>query len=324
MMDKIPVIAVVGPTASGKTALAAALAKALDGEVISADSMQIYKHMDIATAKPTAEETLGVPHHLIDFLEPEESFSAARYCELASEAIRDIRSRFKLPVITGGTGLYVDSLLGGTRFLDLETDPKLRQSIASELKEKGMDAMLGYIRSFDPESAERLSAERNPKRVIRCIEVYKASGVTQTELNIQQLSVESPYRAVKLGLTASDREYLYERINRRVDIMLENGLLDEARAFYERGFSDTAAAAIGYKELLPYLKGELDLSVCVSNLKRATRRYAKRQLTWFRRDGDIHWFNIDEQSFETILSSAIDIIRKEWSYEQQRQDLKPY
>lgn len=310
-MEKIPVIAVVGPTASGKTALAVSLAKKLGGEVISADSMQIYKHMDIATAKPTADETQGVRHHLIDFLEPDESFSVARFCELARAAVDDIRGRGKLSVIAGGTGLYIDSLLGNTQFEDIEIDPALRAQVTAELEEKGIDAMLDHIRSFDPESADRLSAERNPKRIVRCIEVYRASGMTQTELNRRQIGTESPYKAVKLGLRAADREYIYERINMRVNIMLDRGLLEEAKEFYKRDLGDTAAAAIGYKELLPYLSGELPLEICVGNLKRATRRYAKRQLTWFGRDPEIHWFNIDEMSFEEIENESLKIICKE-------------
>ena len=309
-MERNPVVAVVGPTASGKTALSVALAKALGGEVISADSMQIYRSMDVATAKPTAEEMQGVTHHLIDFLEPGESFSVARYCELAKAAIADIRGRGRLPILCGGTGLYVDSLLNNMRFEEQEYDPALRAAITAELEQKGIDVMLDELRSFDPESADRLAEGRNPKRIIRCFEVYRSTGMTQTELNSRQLSAESPYRAIRLGLTAADREFLYERINRRVDLMLENGLLDEARAFYRGGYGETAAAAIGYKELLPYLHGEADLESCIESLKRATRRYAKRQLTWFRRDESTRWFEIDNMSFDEIKAEAITYIKK--------------
>ena len=309
-MDRQLVVAVVGPTASGKTALAVAIAKALNGEVVSADSMQIYRHMDVATAKPDAHEMQGIRHHLMDFAEPSERFSVARYCELARAAVADIHSRGKLPIIAGGTGLYIDALLGNMRFIGDEADPALRAAINAELAQKGVDAMLSEIRGFDPASAERLARERNPKRIVRCIEVYRSLGITQTELNLRQAGVPSPYRAVKLGLKAADRAYLYERINRRVDHMLANGLLDEARAFYRGDFGETAAAAIGYKELLPYLNGERELDVCVENLKRATRRYAKRQLTWFQRDGEIHWFPIDELCFDEILSAALELIRK--------------
>lgn len=311
MRRKIPVLAVVGPTASGKTALSVALALRRDGEIISADSMQVYKHMDIATAKPTAEEKKGVPHYLMDLLEPTEEFSVARFCSLAKPLIADISDRGKLPIIAGGTGLYVDSLLGNVDFTETKIDPDLRAELHRELDEKGVDSMLELIRTFDPESADRLAVGRNPKRILRCVEVYRSTGMTQTQLNAAQTAVESPYAATKIGLTASDREYLYERINRRVELMLDMGLLDEARAFYHSSYGATANAAIGYKELLPYLEGSLSLEECVENLKRATRRYAKRQLTWFRRDPAIHWYEIDRMSFEEILGSALNLINKD-------------
>lgn len=308
-MEKIPVAAVVGPTASGKTAFAVELALRLHGEIISADSMQVYRHMDIATAKPTIEERKGVPHHLMDFLEPSEEFSVARFCELAKPLIAEIRDRGKLPIIAGGTGLYVDSLLGNVNFTETEADPALRAELQREFDNEGIDAMLDLIRVFDPESADRLAVGRNPKRILRCIEVYRTTGMTQTEINAAQTAKGSPYRAIKIGLTAADREYLYERINRRVDLMLEDGLLDEARAYYDADYGVTSAAAIGYKELLPYLRGESSLDECVENLKRSTRRYAKRQLTWFRREPSIHWFEIDRMSFEEILGSALTLIK---------------
>ena len=307
---KQKVIAVIGPTASGKTALSVEIAKRFGGEIISADSMQIYKYMDIATAKPTEDEKQGIPHHLMDFVEPSESFSVARFCELATKAINDIADRGKLPVIAGGTGLYVDSLLNGMQFEDQQINQVLRTSLSMELQEKGIDHMLDVIRAFDPASAERLSVERNPKRIIRCIEVYRLTGTTQTELNELQQRYDAPYDALKIGLSALDREYLYDRIDRRVDLMMENGLLEEARRFYDGDFGSTASAAIGYKELLPYLKGEQELEICVGNLKRATRRYAKRQQTWFKRDPAVHWFNIDELSFEDIKSKAEELIRQ--------------
>ena len=307
---KQKVIAVIGPTASGKTALSVEIAKRFGGEIISADSMQIYKYMDIATAKPTEDEKQGIPHHLMDFVEPSESFSVARFCELAAKAINDIADREKLPVIAGGTGLYVDSLLNGMQFEDQQINQVLRTSLSMELQEKGIDHMLDVIRAFDPASAERLSVERNPKRIIRCIEVYRLTGTTQTELNELQQRYDAPYDTLKIGLSALDREYLYDRIDRRVDLMMENGLLEEARRFYDGEFGSTASAAIGYKELLPYLKGEQELEICVGNLKRATRRYAKRQQTWFKRDPAVHWFNIDELSLEDIKSKAEELIRQ--------------
>lgn len=310
-MEKIPLVAVVGPTASGKTALSVEIAKALDGEIVSADSMQIYRGLDIATAKPSEDEKQGIPHHLMDFVDPCESFSVARFCELGHEAIQDIYSRKKLPIIAGGTGLYVDALLGAMRFEGQDEDLALRVLITTELQEKGIDKMLEEIRTFDPESAERLGIERNPKRIVRCIEVYRSTGMTQTELNKKQLNADPPYRTVKIGLSATDRDYLYDRIDRRVNQMMDNGLLEEARRFYDSDFGDTAAAAIGYKELLPYLEGEQDLDICVGSLKRSTRRYAKRQQTWFKRDPSIRWFMIDRLSFDAITSEAIDYIKKE-------------
>lgn len=308
-MDKIPVAAVVGPTASGKTALAVELALRLNGEVISADSMQIYRGMDIATAKPTADEMRGVPHHLIDFLDPGEEFSVARYCELARPIIADIADRGRLPIIAGGTGLYIDSLLGNVDFTEAQTDPTLRAELQRELDEKGVNGMLDVLRSFDPASADELAPGRNPKRILRAIEVYRSTGMTRTQLNLAQTAHESPYRTIRIGLRAEDREYLYERINRRVDRMLDDGLLDEAGRFYEGSSGVTAAAAIGYKELLPYLRGEDSLESCVESLKRSTRRYAKRQLTWFNRDPDIRWFSIDRVSFGEIADEAEQIIK---------------
>lgn len=314
-MMKQNVVVVIGPTASGKTALSVELAKRFSGEIVSADSMQIYRYMDIATAKPTEDEKQGIPHHLMDFLEPTEDFSVARYCDLAKSAIKDIASRGRLPIIAGGTGLYVDSLLDDMRFEETEVDPSLRAAITAELEKKGIDAMLEHIASFDPASAVRLGAERNPKRIIRCVEVYCSTGMTQTQLNEAQKSADSPYHTLKIGLTAADRDFLYERINRRVDLMMDSGLEEETRRFYDSDFGQTASAAIGYKELLPYLNGEQDLDICVANLKRATRRYAKRQMTWFKRDDSVYWFNIDERSPDEILSEATEIIKKEFQYE---------
>ena len=312
-MDRIPVIAVVGPTASGKTKLAVELALRLDGEIISADSMQVYRHMDIATAKPTDEEKKDVPHHLMDFLDPSEDFSVARFCELAKPLIADIRGRGKLPIVAGGTGLYIDSLLGNVTFAQAEADPDLREKLRQELDAIGIDGTLDYIRTFDPDSADRLAAGRNPKRILRCIEVYRTTGMTQTALNAAQTAAPTPYKAIKIGLTAADRQYLYDRIGRRVDMMLDSGLLEEARAFYSASSGVTSAAAIGYKELLPYLRGEESLENCIENLKRSTRRYAKRQLTWLRRDPTVRWMEIDRMGFDEILSKALAIIQKDCS-----------
>ena len=308
-MDRIPVVAVVGPTASGKTALAVELCRRLNGEVISADSMQIYRGMDIATAKPTDEEMRGVRHHLIDFVQPGEEFSVARYCELAHPIIKDISARGALPVIAGGTGLYIDSLLSNVRFSESDSDPELRARLQTVADSEGVDALLSELREFDPESADELAAGRNPKRIIRAIEMYRVTGMTRTQLNKAQTSADTPYRALRIGLRADDRAFLYDRIDRRVDDMLARGLIGEARRFYSETSSATASAAIGYKELKPYLDGRQSLDECADRLKRATRRYAKRQLTWFSRGGDVRWFSIDTQSFDEIADKAEQIIK---------------
>lgn len=310
-MNKIKVISVVGPTASGKTRLAAELAVRFGGEVVSADSMQIYKDMKIATAKPDEEEMRGVAHHLIDFLPLGESYSVARFKEDAAAAIEDIHSRGKLPVIAGGTGLYIDSLLKNVEFFGDTRDEKLTRSLFEICDEKGVDFLLETLREFDPESAQRMSAERNPKRIVRAIEFYKTTGITITEQNRRSLKNESPYSAVKLGITFHDRQKLYDRINLRVDLMLERGLLDEAREVLSKNLSGTAAVAIGCKELAPYINGEADLEQCVEKLKRETRRYAKRQLTWFRRDPEINWLFADgECGFEALIEEAVKISDK--------------
>jgi len=308
-MKRIPVAAVVGPTASGKTALAVELALRLNGEVISADSMQIYRQMDIATAKPDADEMRGVRHHLIDCLDPGEVFSVARFVASARPLIEDITARGKLPIVAGGTGLYIDALFGNMQFEDEETDPALREELKGFYETEGFDRLLNRLRALDPEAAERLSPGRNPRRVIRALEICLSSGMTQTQLNQSRLAQPSPYHTVKLGLRCSDRAYLYERIDRRVDQMLARGLEEEARRFYQQNAGATAAAAIGYKELYPYLCGESDLDTCVENLKRATRRYAKRQLTWFGRDPGIRWFEIDTTPFNVIADEGERIIK---------------
>lgn len=307
---KIPLISVVGPTASGKTSLAIKLAKLFDGEIVSADSMQIYKGMDIATAKPSVSEQQEIKHHLIDFLDVDKSFSVAQYCELAHDVICDIHSRGKMPILAGGTGLYVDSLINNITFAQCDSDEELRQTLYSDYVEHGVDYLLDMLSQFDSEAAVRLSTEKNVKRIIRAIEVYKTTGVTMTQHNLNSKLYESPYKTVKLGLTATDRQYLYDRINRRVDIMVENGLVEEAREFMNVTHSTTSSMAIGHKELLPYLKGESDLDACIENLKMQTRRYAKRQLTWFNRDKDINWLYIDLLTETELLEEAVKVIKK--------------
>lgn len=315
MNNKIKLITVVGPTASGKTRLGVELAKRYGGEVISADSMQIYKGMQIATAKPTVEEMQGIPHHLMDFLEPNQTYSVAMFVDDAKKCIEDISSRGKIPVIVGGTGLYVDSLLNNISFHESQRDTELSEKLRELYYTEGVDYLLDMLRKFDGESAERLETEKNPKRIIRAIEFYKTTGITITEQNKNSKNEESPYSAIKLGLNFEDRQKLYDRINKRVDLMVEAGLVSEAKRVFNSELSFTSVKAIGYKELFPYLKGELPLEECIEKLKQETRRYAKRQITWFKRDKEINWLYPDKaDSFEQLFEQAVQITEKGLTY----------
>lgn len=280
-MDKVIVIS--GPTASGKTALAAELALIYGGEVVSADSMQIYTDMDIASAKATPEEQRGVPHHLLGFLDPRESFSVADYVKLCDKCVRDILSRGKTPIICGGTGLYISSFVDNLTFDDSERDLEFRAEMKRFAEENGNAALLKRLREIDPETAAALH-ENNVGRIIRALEVYKTTGHTISQAKAMSRDVPSPYEFVMITLDFEDRDILRERINRRVDDMMSRGLLEEARRCFEQADRPTAAQAIGCKELYPYFRGERELSDCVEELKLRTRQYAKRQLTWFRRD----------------------------------------
>ena len=305
-MKKPLAVALVGPTASGKSSLAVKIAKHLTGEVVSADSMQIYKHMDIATAKVTAEEMQGVPHHLIDFVEPWESFSVAEYKALALSCIGDIVKRGKLPVLAGGTGFYVDTVINNTSFLDYEkTD--IRKKLLLRAESEGIEALWNELSKVDKESAEKIH-KNDLKRIVRALELYSATGKTMTEQRRLSHLEESGYSFCLIGLTAENRQFLYDRIDRRVDLMLKNGLLEEAKSFFELEHSQTAKQAIGYKELKPYFDGVLTLEEATENLKRETRRYAKRQLSWFRRNKNINWLYIDKESEGTLFIKSLEII----------------
>lgn len=305
-MNKIKVLAVVGPTASGKSDLAVALCRRFNGEVVSADSMQIYKGMDIATAKPTADEMQGICHHMLDFLETDRQYSVAQYQTDAADCISKICGKGKLPVVSGGTGLYIDTLLNNVRLSEESFKQDLRSELAQRCKTEGAETLLSELAGIDPEYAAKLHPN-NEKRIIRALEVWHSTGKTVTEQN-EASHRESPYEVLYIGLDAENRDYLYDRINRRVDLMLENGLENEAREFFNRENSATSAQAIGYKELKPYLDGELSLNEAVENLKRATRRYAKRQLTWFRRNTCINWLYIDKyESKERLFDAAFNI-----------------
>lgn len=311
-MKKIPLIAVVGPTASGKTSLSINIAKKFRGQVVSADSMQIYEKMDIATAKPTVEEMQGIPHHLMGFQPIDKKFSVAEYVSLANECIEKIHNEGYMPVVTGGTGLYIDSLLNNIQFSREEENGDIRKELTDLFDEKGAEYMLEYLREIDPLTAERLHL-RDKSRIIRAIEIYRVTGKTMTEQKVLSKAEPSPYDSLIIGINYRDRNVLYDRINRRVDIMLENGLLDEAKDFYNLPQDKTACQAIGYKELAPYFRGEKDITECVEKLKQETRHYAKRQLTWFRKNESINWIYPDDYENETEMYNAVYNIINEFS-----------
>ena len=305
-------ICIVGPTASGKTALSVALAKQRHTEVISADSMQIYRDMDIGTAKPSLTERQGIPHHMLDICAPGEDFSVARYVELADQCAQDMLHRGMIPIVAGGTGLYLDALIMCNTFSGDEADAKLRQELIQFAEEHGNEALHERLRAVDPVSAERLHPN-NVKRVIRALEVYTQTGMTIDALNEKNRRKEPKYHAVKIGLCPSSREELYDRINRRVDLMLEQGLLQEMEQLLQQNLlAGTAAQAIGYKEYLPYFSGEASLEECTERLKQHSRNYAKRQLTWLKRDSQIHWILYDShRKFDEVVRSSTEILTAE-------------
>lgn len=283
-MNKIPIIVVAGPTASGKTRLAIDIAKAVNGEIVSADSMQIYKYMDIGTAKPTAEERAECVHHLIDFVEPDAEFSVADYTELAHKTIADICARGKTAVMCGGTGLYINSVVNDVSFGEMETDYALRDSLQRKAEREGSEALIAELADFDPVSAARLHPN-NLRRIIRAIEFYRLTGVPISEHQEQTKQTESRYAPIMFCIN-HPRELLYARINRRVDIMLDMGLCDEVKKLMSMGYTRemNSMKGIGYKELMAYYEGEYSFNEAIEAIKQGSRRYAKRQLTWFRRD----------------------------------------
>lgn len=290
--EKQELVCVVGPTATGKTAVGVTLAGQYGGEVVSADSMQLYRGIHIASAAPDAAEMQGIPHYMLEFLDPGETFTVADYAREANRLIGEIAARGHLPLLVGGTGLYISTVADGLCFAPEPADPALRQRLSRELSAVGAAEMLRRLSAFDPESAARLHPN-NTRRILRAFEVYEATGLTVTEQNARSRPAEPPYDLVMIGLTCRDRQKLYDRIDRRVDAMLEKGLLDEARASLAAGGNGGAGQAIGHKELYPYLRGEVSLDEAVRSLKNATHHYAKRQLTWFRRDPRIHWIETD-------------------------------
>ena len=303
------VIVITGPTATGKTALGVALAKELDGEVVSADSMQIYKYMDIGTAKVTKEETMGIPHHMIDIVEPSESFSVARYVEEADKCVSDILSRGKLPIIVGGTGLYIDSLISGRNFGAGGQDTSIRQELEEEYNALGGEEMLRRLREFDPQRADKLHAA-DRKRILRAFEVYRLTGKTITEHDEETKKIPPKYDAMKVILSYKERENLYARIDQRVDEMVKAGLWDEVENLLKNGVPKdcTAMQAIGYKEVVRAMDGELSNDEAIDLIKRESRRYAKRQLTWLSRSKEalrILWEDIPDIVHARQLSTDL-------------------
>ena len=301
-MKKTKIICVVGATASGKTDLAVKLAKAVDGEIISADSMQVYKNMPIATAVATKEEQDGVVHHLVEFLDADQTFSVADFVERAKVLIDEITARGRVPIVAGGTGLFVDSLVKNISFSEVGSNAEIR----NELAEKSNEELYERLLKLDANAAEDIHPN-NRKRVIRALELCM-SGTSKTEQNEHSMLIDSPYDALYIGIGYKDRQKLYDRINKRVDLMLEAGLENEARQMLgKQGL--TARQAIGHKELQPYIDGKITLDEATENLKRETRRYAKRQLTWFRRNENINWLYADEMSRDELVKKAVDLAK---------------
>ena len=289
------ILVIVGPTASGKTRMAVELAQRHNGEVISADSMQIYRTMDIGTAKPTKEEMGGIPHHMIDVADPEEDFSVARYVEMAAQCVDDVLARGKLPIVAGGTGLYIDSLLSGRTFAPFSPDSALRGELERELAEKGGQAMLEALAQVDPEAAQRLHPNDH-KRIVRALEVYRSTGKTITQYNRETQAIPPRYNALTIGLAFQDRQAMWRRIDQRVDEMVAAGLEDEVRRLLTSGISPkcTAMQAIGYKEFTQALSGEMTWQEAADVVKLRSRQYAKRQLTWFGRNPNTRWVRWDD------------------------------
>ena len=305
------ILCIAGPTASGKTALSIALARELNGEVVSCDSMQVYRRMDIGTAKPTQEEMQGIPHYMIDVAQPWEDFSVSRYCEMAAPIVEDITARGKTAIIVGGTGLYMDALIKGNAFAPFPSTG-MRERLEAQADRDGMDAMLELLRSVDPDSASRLHpADR--KRVIRALEVYYETGETITAHNLKTQAIAPRFSPLWFALEDENRQDLYSRIDRRVEAMLEAGLLEEIRALLREGVPPqcTAMQAIGYKEFLAALGGQCSIAEAVAQVQQSSRRYAKRQLTWFRRNREIHWLTRKSgEGTEEILVRARHILQE--------------
>lgn len=304
MEDRVnPLLVICGPTASGKTSLSINLCKRLGGEIISADSMQIYKGLNIGTAKPSIEEQQGISHHLLDFLSPEKKYSVADYVEHAGAVISEIYSRGKVPVVCGGTGQYISGIIDGLKYIDVKTNDELRQQLAKREEKEGIEALYKELIGLDPEFAKNVH-QNNKKRVLRALELYYQTGITMTQQNKESRPDKKPYKHLVVALNFENRANLYDRINKRVDLMLRQGLLQEAEEVYKhQDVYITAVQAIGYKEFFPYFEGIDSLQSCCDKLKQASRNYAKRQLTWFKRIDGVQWVNADDKNLtENVMA----------------------
>lgn len=304
---KIPLVVIFGPTASGKSDLAVKVCKEIGGEVVTADSMQIYKGFDIGTAKPDKDEMQGIPHHMIDVAEPTENYSLARYVEDAGKVIEKVWQKGKIPVLAGGTGLYIDTLINGMVLSETNTDEEYRQSLYDLAQKNGNEYVHNLLKEVDLKSAESIHPN-NLKRVIRALEFYKTSGIPQSQHIEKAEKTETPYNTLKFGISV-DREILYDKINRRVDIMLEKGLVDEVENLKNAGVDEryTSMQAIGYKEVLLYLKGNLSYDEMSELIKKATRNYAKRQNTWFKREQNTTWIEPGDAKISEIIKKTMEL-----------------
>lgn len=303
-MEKI--ICIVGPTASGKTGLSVELAKALGAEIVSCDSMQIYKYMDIGTAKPTEEEKQGIVHHMMDFLDPRESYSVSRYVQEADPIVQDILARGKPVVLVGGTGLYLDSLIAGRQFAPLPQSGK-REELTQIAETRGIEVLMERLRAVDPEAAARIHPS-NQKRVIRALEIWLETGKTMTQHDLETKAIPPKYQPIYFGLDYENRQDLYDRIDLRVEVMLQQGLVEEVERLLAMGIpaNATGLQAIGYKELIQYLSGQGSLQEAKEAIQLGSRRYAKRQRTWFYRNEKIRWFSLPGQpDFRAVLDRCL-------------------
>lgn len=308
-MNKLKLLVIVGATASGKTALGVELAKRFNGEIISADSMQIYEGLDITTAKPSPEEMQNIPHHLISIVKRSQNFSVAEYTALANQKIQEISDRHKLPILVGGTGLYINSVVNGLQFNPIE-DTGIRNQLLEQARSEGNQKLYQQLQELDPEACQQIHVN-NTVRIVRALEVCLTSGMTFTEYKARNVPAESPYEAFILGLDYAERQDLYDRINQRVYKMIDTGMLEEVREIYQQMELSTASAAIGYKELIPYLENQDSLEHCIAMIQQESRRYAKRQLTWFRRNAQIHWLILSKyDELQEISEKAEKMIAK--------------